>query len=206
MRASVTAKLESELEAIRIETRAALGAYQRANAYANAQVAFGRLYNTLGFDPIADDFESESLQRLAERVRRHLNDTERDVLPLKSSLFRPLPAVSLRFAGVTDAAMLGRMAVQIHELLQRNEIVVDAERGLPLAFVMTRGPRNGLEAARWDIRLSDARGQTIGTTHHLAAVPADARESVYEAALVAATTQALPKMKEWLTAVETHNK
>jgi len=206
VRASVTAKLESELEAIRIETRAALGAYQRANAYANAQVAFGRLYNTLGFDPIADDFEGENLQQLAQRVRRHLNDTELDVLPLKSSLFRPLPAVSLRFAGVTDAAMLGRMVVQINELLQRNEIVVDSQYGIPLAFVMTREPKNGLETARWDIKLSDAHGQTVGTTHHMATVPTDARGSVYEAALVAATTQALPKMKAWLTAVESQNK
>jgi outer membrane protein TolC len=60
-KASVSAKLESELEAIRTQARAVLGAYQRANAYANAHIAFGRLYNTLGFDPIADDFDGNDL-------------------------------------------------------------------------------------------------------------------------------------------------
>ena len=47
-KASVSAKLTSELEAIRTETRAILGDYQKTNAYANAQIAFGRLYNSLG--------------------------------------------------------------------------------------------------------------------------------------------------------------
>jgi outer membrane protein TolC len=200
MRASVTARLESELEAIRVQARAALGAYQRANAYANAQVAFGRLYNTLGYDPMADDFEADDLRKLTERVRRHLSEAEQGALPMKSNLFVQAPAVSLHFAGVTDAVMLGRMAGQVGELLTRNEIVVDAQRGVPLAFVLTRDDKTGLEAARWDIKLSDAKGQTVGTTHHTTTVPREARGSVYEATLIAATTQALPRMKAWLAA------
>ena len=206
MRASVTARLDSELEAIRTEARAALGAYQRANAYANAQIAFGRLYNTLGFDPIADDFEAEELPRLAERVRRHFNDTEQGAWSLKSNLFKPLPSVSLHFAGVSDAAMLGRMAAKISELLTRHEFVVDPQRGAPLAFVLTRDARYGLEVARWDIKLSHFQGQTLGTTHYTTTVPSDARSSVYESTLVAATTQALPNIRAWLATLEPQNK
>ncbi len=202
MRAAVTARLDSELEAIRTQARAALGAYQRANAYANAQVAFGRLHNTLGLDAIADDFEGDDLPRLAARIRRHLDEAERGALPMQSNLFAPLPAVSLHFAGVSDAAMLGRMAGQVGDLLKRNDIVVDAQRGVPLGFVLTRQPKGGLETARWDIKLSDAKGQTLGATHYLATVPGDARGSVYEATLIAATTQALSKMKTWLGAME----
>lgn len=206
MRASVTAKLDSELEAIRTEARAALGAYQRANTYANAQIAFGRLYNTLGFDPIADDFEREQLPALTERVRSHFKNMEQGAWSMKSNLFKPLSAVSLRFAGVSDAAMLGRMAVQVSELLTRNEFVVDPERGAPLAFVLTREARNSLESARWDIKLSHSQGQTLGTMHYTTTVPSNARSSVYESTLVAAITQALPNIRTWLATVEPQRK
>lgn len=50
-KASVTARLDSDLEAVRTQTRALLGNYQRANAYANAQIAYGRIYNSVGLDP-----------------------------------------------------------------------------------------------------------------------------------------------------------
>ncbi|MBE0587847.1 MAG: TolC family protein, partial [Hydrogenophaga sp.] len=86
-KASVTARLESELEAIRTQARAVLGAYQRANAYANAHIAFGRLYNTLGFDPIADDFEANDLGTLSQRVKAHLQAAEKDAFALSSNLF-----------------------------------------------------------------------------------------------------------------------
>jgi hypothetical protein len=91
-RASVTAKLDSELEAIRTQARAVLGAYQRANAYANAHIAFGRLYNTLGFDPIADDFEGNDLAQLTQRVGAHLQATEKDAFALSSNLFGRAPS------------------------------------------------------------------------------------------------------------------
>ena len=63
-RASVTARLDTELEAIRTQARSVLGSYQRANTYANAQIVFGRLYNSLGFDPLADDFEGNDIPTL----------------------------------------------------------------------------------------------------------------------------------------------
>src|SRR5690606_29296602 len=92
-KASVSAKLEGELEAIRTQARAVLGAYQRANAYANAHIAFGRLYNTLGFDPIADDFENNDLTALTERVRSHLKTAEKGAFEMSSNLFGRAPSV-----------------------------------------------------------------------------------------------------------------
>ena len=101
-KASVSARLESELEAIRTQARAVLGAYQRANAYANAHIAFGRLYNTLGFDPIADDFEANDLPTLTQRVRAHLQASEKDAFSMSSNLFGRAATVNVQLAGIQD--------------------------------------------------------------------------------------------------------
>ncbi len=199
-RASVTARLESELEAIRTQARAVLGAYQRANAYANAQIAFGRLYNTLGFDPLPDDFEGNDLPKLTERVREHLRATEKDMYKMQSNLFGALPALSVRLAGVGDATSQVRMKAQIVELLSRNSFVIDDSQGLPITFALQREARNGLEKANWTIQLANGEGRMLGTANYTATVPGDARASTYEAALVAAATQAVPQMHAWLAA------
>ena len=49
-RSAFSARVEGELEVIRNEARALLSEYQRHIAYANAQAAWGRIYNSLGYD------------------------------------------------------------------------------------------------------------------------------------------------------------
>lgn len=200
-RASVVARLDSELEAIRTQARAVLGNYQRANAYAGAQIAFGRLYNTLGFDPLPDDFAGDALPRLSQRVREHLRATEQDTLRMTSNLFGHLPAVAVRVAGVDDPVAQVRMKAQILEQLRRSDVAVDAEAGLPVTFTLRREAREGLEKAHWTIALADARGQARGEAHHASLMPPEARPSAWEATLVAALTSQLPQMRQWLATV-----
>jgi outer membrane protein TolC len=198
-RASVTAKLESELEAIRTQARAVLGNYQRANTYATAQIAFGRLYNTLGFDPLPDDFEGNALPQLTERVRVHLKATEEDSLRMTSNLFGYAPAVSVRLVGVDDPVMNVRMKAQISELLTRNQVNIDTSNGLPMTFSLQRDRKDGLEKANWSIVLQDAKGGQKGTAQQTSTMPDNARNSAYEASLVAAVTSKLPQMRSWLS-------
>ena len=197
-RASVTAKLESELEAIRTQARAVLGNYQRANSYATAQIAFGRLYNTLGFDPLPDDFEGNALPQLTERVRVHLKATEEDSLRMTSNLFGYAPAVSVRLVGVDDPVMNVRMKAQISELLTRNQVDIDTPNGLPITFSLQRERKDGLEKANWSIVLQNAKGSLKGTAQQTSTMPENARNSAYEASLVAAVTSKLPQLRSWL--------
>ncbi|WP_374502511.1 TolC family protein [Zoogloea sp.] len=81
-KASVTARLDSDLEAVRTQTRALLGNYQRANAYANAQIAYGRIYNSVGLDPLPDNFEQDDLKTLSGRIGEHLRKAEKDAFAL----------------------------------------------------------------------------------------------------------------------------
>ena len=176
-----------------------MGEYQRANAYANAQIAFGRLYNTLGFDPLPDDFDGNDLPKLTERIREHLRATEKDMYKMQSNLFSALPAVSVRLAGVNDVNSQVRMKAQIVELLSRNRFVIDDSKGIPITFALQREARNGLEKANWTIELANVEGRMLGSANYTATVPGDARPSTYEAALVAAATQAVPQMHSWLS-------
>ena len=197
-RAAVTARLESELEAIRTQARAVLGSYQRANAYATAQIAFGRLYNTLGFDPLPGQFEGDTLPALTERVRLHLKLTEGQTLKMASSLFGYAPAVSVRIAGVSEPVLQARMRAQINELLARNRVDVDNANGLPMTFSLQRVLHEGLEKANWSITLEDATGRVTGKASQDTTLPVDSRGSAYEASLVAAVTSKLPDIRRWL--------
>ena len=199
-RASVTAKLDSELEAIRTQARAVLGNYQRANTYASAQIAFGRLYSSLGFDPLPDDFDGNDIPKLSERVREHLKATEQDTLKMTSNLFGAAPSVSVRLAGVTDAVMQVRMKAQISHLLERNDVEVDAAKGYPVTFSLQLEPKDALEKASWSIVMTDDRGQVKGEENHVTTMPANSRNSAYEASLTAALTSKLPQLKNWLAA------
>ena len=197
-RAAVTARLESELEAIRTQARAVLGSYQRANTYASAQIAFGRLYNTLGFDPLPDDFDANDLPMLTERVRAHLRATEQDTLKMTSNLFGHAPSVSVQLVGVEAPVMNVRMKAQITELLARNQVEVDSSNGVPMTFTLSRESKDSLESARWSITLADSNGKVKGEALHASLLPAQARATAYEATLIAALTSKLPQLKNWL--------
>jgi outer membrane protein TolC len=198
MRASVTARLDSELELIRVQARTVLGNYQRVNAYANAQIAFGRLQNTLGFDPLPDDFEANELPVLTERVRTHLNAVQKDAFKMSSTLFGYNPTVSIHLAGVSDPVTQVRMKAQLSELLTRNQVAVNAVEGTPITFSLRTESNGTIDKINWSIDVLDSKGQTQGKTDYTTSAPNSARPSVYEAALVAAVTSKLPQIRVWL--------
>ncbi len=199
-RASVTARLDSELEAIRTKARDTLGAYQRTFAYANAQIAFGRLYNALGFDPLPDDFETDDLPTLTSRVRGYLTSTDTETLKMSSQLFGFLPSVAIKFVGISDPIQQVRMHAEVSELLGRNLVPVDAEQGLPLTLTLRREDRGALQTATWVVALDTPNGKHLGDAQLASSMPADARSSAYEASLVATVTSKLPQMRSWLAA------
>jgi len=196
-KASMSAKLESELEVIRTQARAVLGQYQRANAYANAHIAFGRLYNTLGFDPIADDFEGNDLAQLTDRIKGHLKATEKDAFALSSNLFGRAATVNVNLAGIQDPVQQVRMKALVTELLGRHQIATDAKDGIPLKLAFTAAENNGVEKAAWTLELTDGSGQSQ-KARFATTIPANARASVYESSLVAALNANLGDLKSWL--------
>ncbi len=201
-KASVNAKLESELEAIRTQARAVLGAYQKANTYANAQIAFGRLYNTLGFDPLEDNYGDNSISDLSAKVRQHFDETEQDSLKMKSNLFGNQTKVSVNIEGVKDKALHAQMKQKLVTLLARNQIVSDDVNGLPLTFSLKVNNDLAIDKANWAIQLRDKAGKVTQTAAYATKMPEKSRDSIVEATLIAAATSNLSTMKTWLAQLD----
>lgn len=70
--------------------------------------------------------------------------------------------------------------------------------GVPITFTLQREPRDGLEKANWSIVLADMQGKVKGEAHHASTLPANARNTAYEATLTAAVTSKMPQMRNWL--------
>jgi hypothetical protein len=125
---------------------------------------------------------------------------------MTSNLFGHPAPVMVRLAGVDDQATQERMKSKVADLLARNEFAVDDVKGMPMTFALQRHARNGLEKVHCEIELADARGRVRHSANYATTVPANARGSAYEAALVAAATQAMPQMRSWLLAMAKDHK
>ena len=67
-RAAAKSQFDSELEVIRAEARALLSRYQRQASYANAQAAWGRLYNSVGLDVLPDALAANDVDTVARAI------------------------------------------------------------------------------------------------------------------------------------------
>lgn len=69
-RAAAQSKFDSELEVIRAEARALLAEYQRMVSYANAQAAWGRVYNSVGLDILPEEISGHDVQTVARSIAK----------------------------------------------------------------------------------------------------------------------------------------
>ena len=75
-KSAATSRVDSELEVIRAEARHLLTEYQRYASYSNAQAAWGRLYNSIGFDVLPQEIASHDVKSLARSIEATLKDWE----------------------------------------------------------------------------------------------------------------------------------
>lgn len=75
-KSATTVRIEGELEVIRNEARALLSEYQRHIAYANAQAAWGRIFNSIGYD-VDPPPAGASVAETASAIERSLGEWQR---------------------------------------------------------------------------------------------------------------------------------
>ena len=101
-RSAAAARVEGELELIRNEARALLSEYQRQVAYANAQGAWGRIYNSLGYDVETPPVDA-SVAEVALAIERSLQQWQQITFPAGAARGAPMGA-----AGSTAVAASAR--------------------------------------------------------------------------------------------------
>jgi outer membrane protein TolC len=75
-KSATTVRIEGELEVIRNEARALLSEYQRHIAYANVQAAWGRIFNSIGYD-VEPPPPNASVAETAAAIERSLAQWQR---------------------------------------------------------------------------------------------------------------------------------
>lgn len=95
-RAALTTRADSELEVIRAETRALNSEFQRYSAFASAQTAFGRIYNSVGLEVLPEGADQADLGQLGELVADNVKTIEREAFVGSILKAQPTPAIRLQ--------------------------------------------------------------------------------------------------------------
>ncbi len=168
-RASASSRVDSELELIRTEARALLSEYQRQIAYANAQGAWGRLYNSLGLD-LTPSAPNPDLDALAAAVSDSLELWHRGVFARPSGI-DDRPKVSLQLSGV-DGELTRALRFGLVDALLESDVHVVNGDGAPYRLevsLMLEDPEDGgaggepTRLGRWSLRMIDVlSGSVVG--------------------------------------------
>jgi outer membrane protein TolC len=205
-KAALATRAESDLELIRAEVRALNSDHQRYLAYAHAQAAFGRIYNSIGLEVLPDGFERLSVAELASLVSSQLQQVETDTFPtLLAPEAQPLPSVRLDIAaphgeGMPDAGM--SLGAAVRKVLERNQFIKlndgpDASATLQLALELAPSTGGARQVrAVWTLRQAD--GAVLGTQEYRSILPADVSASALTAFAEAATVANLATFQRWL--------
>ena len=203
-RASASSRVESELEVIRSEARALLSEYQRHIAYANAQAAWGRLYNSLGLDVEAED-SHVPVRALAVRIRHSLLRWQArtfDTEPIGGIETFP---IAVDIEGADDAAHRVEVARVFNEALQgRGLRVVTAPDPDPatawrlLARRRVAASGAGAQQVDWVIELSRPNGSSAGRTLYSSIMPAAASVETRRALTQVAASLNADVVIDWL--------
>ncbi len=201
-RAGSSNKLESELEALRTESRAVVSRFQQATAYAGAQAAYGRIMNSVGLDLLPDTVTGTDIPTLARAIEAKMLDGERDVfLDTAVDVRRPQAFVlgDIRLAAGADTTAV---RASLTRVLSRGALTL-APAGtaqapvLSLNLEQSESPSGTLKAL-WHMQLLDGEGQRLMDETYVSYLPREFGERTLTAFAEAAVLSVDSKLREAL--------
>jgi outer membrane protein TolC len=164
--ASLSSRTDSELEAIRTESRALLAEFQRYAAYATAQAAFGRIYNSVGLDVLPGNVDNATIADLSKKLDKSLHETQRQNFLEAGALAPVTTPLRVRVENVDDAATARAMTQSMGDALRRNGFtVVDSAAPGAAAMLIMRlkvdAARDTVRHAAWQIRIVSPEGREL---------------------------------------------
>jgi hypothetical protein len=181
-RSAVKASTEGELEIIRAESRALLTEYQKSAAYAQAQAAWGRMYNSVGLDVLPSALEATTVEGLSKAIKDTVGEWQRVTFKSAAPRADALPEVKLVSLG-GDAAVIAEAA---GKALKRHGINAGSAMTNPWTLEVSWAPGTtetvGTSSARVNLKLLNPLGQAVHERSHM--VPVGERtDSVLKAAV-----------------------
>ena len=199
-RASAASRLESELEALRTESRALVSRYQQATAYAAAQAAFGRVMNSLGIDLLPGEVRSAELPDLQRAIETSLTAGEREAFRIGvAEVAAPRP-VRVAIAGLGGQGDEGTVRESVERVLARSQVGVrTSDDAFRLSLAFTPPPAGGGRAA-WRIDVTDAAGKPVFGSDYTSVLSATSDAKTLSAFAEAAVLSVMARLREALGA------
>jgi len=199
-RASAASRLESELEALRTESRALVSRYQQATAYAAAQAAFGRVMNSLGIDLLPGEVRSAELPDLQRAIETSLTAGEREAFRIGvAEVATPRP-VRVAIAGLGGQGDEGTVRESVERVLARSQVGVrTSDDAFRLSLAFTPPPAGGGRAA-WRIDVTDAAGKPVFGSDYTSVLSATSDAKTLSAFAEAAVLSVMARLREALGA------
>lgn len=200
-KAATTSRVESELELIRNEARSLLSQYQRHVAYANAQAAWARLYNSIGLDMIPTDLNAPiktiaaAIDRTNESwLRTAFNVTTGDAGRMV------IPGVSVVVEQVSNPAMQAVVVDGIKTALTRYRIpLIEADGSWKVVARMSIDKvEPQLQRANWVISVVRPNGTVAGRTQYSGLIPVESAERAIGAIIQSAIDANSLALTDWL--------
>ena len=198
-KAAATSRVDSELEVIRTEARALLSSYQRHVAYSNAQAAFGRLYNSIGFD-VAPTDRNADISTLSQAIDKSLGQWQQVTFQRPPSSQAPLPKVNVVIEGVTDANHTAAIREGLEQALNRYNITL-GEAPDAWKMVVRMGFENaagGTRRANWSLVIYRPTGARAGSMAYSSIMPSAILPSAINALTQSAIDSYSVAMTDWL--------
>jgi outer membrane protein TolC len=181
-RAGVTSRVDTELEAIRTESRALVAQFQRHAAYASAQSAYARIYNSVGLDVLPDAVQDRDVATLAKEVGEAMAAGERGSFKVSAADARESLPLRLEVSvpagyagGAVKAAVTKRLATQL-------PLAKGGEKAWRFAMrLVPENPGESVVRARWEMALYDEANRRVHTASYRSSLPAEPTERVMQA-------------------------
>ncbi len=205
-RAAESTRADTELELIRAETRALNSQYQRYAAYATAQTAFGRIYNSIGLEVLPANLETASVAELASAVAENLRTLEAEAFPRMDANTSAAPPTRLmiELPGNMSGVESNALRQGVEKVLLRNNIVVlgSLESGTPrLDMKLVQAPaQDGVRRVKWEISVNRGDGKQMGTVSYASTLIGGDNNKAMTAFAEAATVANIKKIDQWLRA------
>jgi Outer membrane efflux protein len=197
-KAAASSRVDSELEVIRTEARALLSAYQRHVAYANAQAAFGRIFNSVGYD-IKTPPPNADLATIQQAVEESLAEWTRLTFQRSAEAPAPLPKVSLVIENPKDAKAAAAVRDGATAALARYGIAVTEEpAGWKMVVRVGTDSAGKQHRATWNMVLHRPNGTRAGQMSYSSVVTGDMPASAVNALTQSAIDSYSVAMTDWL--------
>jgi outer membrane protein TolC len=198
-KAAATSRVDSELEVIRTEARALLSSYQRHVAYANAQAAYGRMFNSIGLD-VKTPPPNADLATIMQAIEESVTDWSKVTFQRAAAEPAPLPNVALVVENVPDAKLAAAIREGAAAALGRYKIAIANEpNAWKMVVSLANQPQGASRRAAWNMVLYRPNGSKAGQMSYTSVVPGDMPASSVNALTQSAIDSYSVAMTDWLS-------